>query len=84
MADRLLQWPLCSAPMLPSQGKWTKTGPAMDWFVVSSLFGWFRSLLISSMAPMSMDDPTQGAGAANYEDVVSSTDFDWKQVAGVR
>jgi hypothetical protein len=33
---------------------------------------------------MSLDDPTQGAGAANYEDVVSSTDFDWKQVAGVR
>ena len=80
MQKALLSLPLSAMPVLPSTGKWTKTGPCNDWFLLAFLFGWFKGILSMSCAPLKLED----VAAPEADEQYCSTDFDWAKVAGVR
>ena len=78
MIDAILGLPLRHSPDTPSHGKWTKTAPAMDYYMVANLCGMIAHLLRYSMKKFKLDE------ARDEIMLTDSAEFDWHKVAGVR
>ena len=80
MQQALHNLPLSSHPQPPESGKWTKTGPCCDFYLIAFLFGWFSRITRISCAALRFETPT----VSDLGEGFTSTDHDWAKVAGIR
>ena len=83
MTKALLTFPLRAPPPVPSNSRWTKTGPTVDCYLVGNMYRLFYNLTLTAMSPFKME---QAAARVDQADDPGewSEDVDWHMVAGKR